>query len=120
MYTRVLPRDLFNESKLLKCLGQLALIILDGMDCRHQPVPSQLRIDHDGSPFVIERDDSDGNLKVTNLRVMSGLTEIEVTSCLNSKEPYPLIFEPKHLSELVFNADGSLSAEFLEYANLCH
>ena len=31
-YTRETPRDLFNESKLLKCLGQLSLIIHNTVD----------------------------------------------------------------------------------------
>jgi hypothetical protein len=30
-YNRVIPRDLFNESKLLKCFGQLALLMHDGV-----------------------------------------------------------------------------------------
>lgn len=29
-YQRVIPRDLFNEAKLLKCLGRLSLFIHDG------------------------------------------------------------------------------------------
>ena len=41
-YRRVLPRDLFNEAKLLKCLGQLALIIHDGQDSAGQTVQGLL------------------------------------------------------------------------------
>lgn len=37
-YRRVLPRDLFNEAKLLKCLGQLSLMIHDGK--------CELRVEH--------------------------------------------------------------------------
>ena len=28
-YARVIPRDLFNEANLLKCLGKVALILMD-------------------------------------------------------------------------------------------
>ena len=60
-YTRVIPRDLFNEAKLLKCVGQLALLIHDGM----QPVPMSL--EHDGSSFHIGHTEDLG-LTIVNMR----------------------------------------------------
>lgn len=62
-YQRVLPRDLFNESKLLKCIGQLVLLIHDG-NC-----PNGLAFTHhdeDDEPFII-RLMEDGHLTITNI-----------------------------------------------------
>ncbi len=43
-YTRVIPRDLFNEAKLLKCIGRLVLLIHDGDH-------NNISFEHDGEPF---------------------------------------------------------------------
>lgn len=54
-YTRVIPRNFFNEAKLLKCFGKLSLAVLD---CQ---TPPGIKIDiHDtGAPFQIELTDDD-------------------------------------------------------------
>ena len=62
MYKRVLPRDLFNEAKLLKCLGRLCLLIEDDM-CK-------LEYDHDdefAEGFVIGQLQECGGIYPLNL-----------------------------------------------------
>ena len=45
-YTRVLPRDLFNEAKLMKCMGLLTLLIHDEL------IPDCLKFEYDQEPFL--------------------------------------------------------------------
>lgn len=111
-YQRVIPRDLFNESKLLKCLGQLSLLIHDGQTSRWQ-----LRFEHDGDQFAIELDGMNGGLVCTNVMLYLGSHEIGLYSRYNSKAPFPLCFydESDGTDGDVFNDDGSLSQEFTDY-----
>jgi hypothetical protein len=97
-YYRVLPRDLFNEANLLKCLGRLSLLIHDGKlprwDCLH-----------DGGAFDIEQDESDGSLFVKNVRFTVGGHPIHLYRPLNSREPWPLLTED---CEPVFDDEGNV------------
>jgi hypothetical protein len=61
-YNRVIPRDLFNEAKLLKCLGQLCLLIDKGQ-C---PGLSVVQPPCDNNAFRILQDQSDGSIYVSN------------------------------------------------------
>lgn len=87
-FSRVIPRDLFNESKLLKCLGTLALRIhegqIDGLEFEHTDIDKG---------FIIEMDEGDGSLYCTNLVLMRTdyQTEVYIRSNYNSKEPFPLV-----------------------------
>ena len=129
-YDRELPRDLFNEAKLLKCLGQLSLVIHDGIDSRKQPTPPGLQLIHnrhfadDGLPvrgFVIRQDQATGDIFAANVRCVAGSTltnarELLLYTPVNSRAPYPLVAEidDDDSDALdVFNDDGSLSADFL-------
>lgn len=108
-YTRVIPRDLFNEAKLLKCLGQLALLIHDGVK-----IPRGLSIEHADPTegFRIEQDGSDGSLYCANLCVFCNGCAISLRTPLNSKDAYPLWFTVGEEEGRVFNEDGTLSDEF--------
>jgi hypothetical protein len=112
-YRRVIPRDLFNESKLLKCLGQLALILHD----YEGKYPLKLVHRAPSVGFLIDQDGTDGSLYCRNLtlyRVKGGKRrEIHISTHYNSKEPYPLYFDFGDLSDVVFNDDGSFAPEFL-------
>lgn len=112
-YTRVIPRDLFNESKLLKCLGQLALIAHDGHDGKRQaPIMGvEFRDDVDGG-FIIEQRQECGGLFVANLKFTVGLMEVDVFTAYNSKSPYPLLFDSVEGEGDVFNDDGTLTDAF--------
>ncbi len=112
-YTRVIPRDLFNEAKLLKCLGQLVLKI--GMDrfCSEHLVVSYIGEERG---FVIGQDASDGALYCKNLNIWSRGRRIPFRSIYNSKSPYPFVaIDPINGETTVFSDDGEFTAEFLEF-----
>lgn len=108
-YRRVIPRDLFNESKLLKCLGQLALLLHEGRGVRWP-----LELIHAGGPFEIERDDENNALYCDNARLYLGNEEdIPLLLPYNDRSPYPLeaIVEVAGVLR-VFDDAGELSEEF--------
>lgn len=112
-YYRVLPRDLFNESKLLKCVGQLSLLIHEGV------APDCLRCVHAGQSFVIEQRQSDGGLYLLHgpsFRVRSSV--LELYSIYNSQSPYPLLCDLGDDVVRVFDDDGNLTSEFVKYLSL--
>ena len=111
-YNRVFPRDLFNEAKLLKCLGQLCLLIHEGK--------CSLKFAHDTKfweGFNVQQDPSDGGLFVANLRFYTkrGDWEVCVASVLNSPHPYPLVFTSSGEEHPMFIDNGQLSQEYFEY-----
>lgn len=108
-FNRVLPRDLFNESKLLKCLGQLTLKI---HDCELQGV-SFYHDDIRYSGFDVVLSD-DGHLSVSNLIFTKNDTRLHFHTPYNSKEPYPLYLYMDYVEYPVFTESGSLHEEFLE------
>jgi hypothetical protein len=107
-YARVLPRDLFNEAKLLKCLGRLTLLIHDADGA------TPLRFEHvdEESGFIIEQDESSGDLFCRNLGFFVGDYELSLFSKYNSKEAYPLYFMEVDDSGFIFDDDGEFSIEF--------
>lgn len=111
-YQRVIPRDLFNESKLLKCIGQLALIIHDGLG-----VPRDLKLNHDDSEyagFQIEQNQDSGALYCANIQLTFAGQVIELSAPYNSKEPYPLNYTVSDDEDgRVFTDDGKLSHGFI-------
>ena len=115
MYQRVIPRDLFNEAKFLKCLGRIALLIHDGRDQHNNSTPQSLRIDFDNQAFQIEQDAGSGALFCRNLVVFAGEHKVEIVHPYNSKENYPVIFEGDEDEGDVFNDDGSFTQEFINY-----
>jgi hypothetical protein len=113
-YMRVLPRDLFNEAKLLKCLGQLCLLIEDNRLRR-------LKADHieEDSGFRILQEESDGSIYCDNLQFISewhGDT-VDLRCPLNSREPYPLLYQDtlSGCEDRVFTDDGRPTLEFLTF-----
>lgn len=107
-----MPRDLFNEAKLLKCMGRLMLNIHDGL--------TPVRMGYDeryGKPFEIALLD-EGALTIANLKIsiLGKLHRFKTT--YNSKANYPLFVETPDLAEIqVFDDDGTFSEEFKEYCN---
>lgn len=110
-YTRVIPRDLFNEAKLLKSLGRLALLIHNG------EAPPTLEAVNDGDEFRIDQRADDGGLYVCSglyFRVRSLI--LELYSCYNSKDGYTLVCNAGEAGEIVvFDQDGTLATEFTAY-----
>jgi hypothetical protein len=114
-YRRVIPRDLFNEAKLLKCLGRLALIVHDGDG--HWP----LTLTHEDpkAGFVIDQDPASGDLYCMNLRLYlknpESRREVRLASPYNSKDDWPLHFTIGENDEAnVFDDEGNFSAALLE------
>jgi hypothetical protein len=106
-YHRIIPRDLFNEAKLLKCLGQLSLYILDY-------APRGLALDHENPEdgFRIEQNEDSGALYCSNLECLCAGRLIGLQSAYNSKDAYPLNFILDDEDGRVFDEDGKLSKEF--------
>lgn len=107
-YRRVLPRDLFNEADLLKCLGRL-VILVEGLS--HAGFDEE---DVDG-PFVIKQNPFDGSLEVTNLTFRISGEHFFLHRPLNSREPWPLFLnsasDPDFEEIRVFDPSGRLSTE---------
>ena len=110
-YHRVIPRDLFNESMLLKCLGSLSLAILDGAEGT-----SRLSFKHNDEKrgFIIGMDHSDGSIRCGNL-ILNFMDKfpIDLFHTMNNRQPWPLKFEWLGDTGDVFNENGSLSEEFI-------
>ncbi len=114
MYQRVIPRDLFNEAMLLKCLGQMSLIIhnYEGSD------KWGLTIEHDDSSyegFSIDNERYSGDLSCDNITVCVAGESIKLSCGLNSREPYPLIFDEGDHEGFVFDDNGEFTGEFVDF-----
>ena len=112
-YARVIPRDLFNEASLLKCLGKLALE-LDRRRTAAELDEDELKAD----PFDIRQDQSDGSISVMNLPFKVRGVPFRLSRPLNSREPWPLWCESPFACDEeeveVFTAEGELSPAFLQ------
>lgn len=122
-YQRVIPRDLFNEANLLKCYGQLALLIHDykfPTNPRLELEPT-LNVNDWGdetqdSSFRIEQDD-DGGLCIVNLNLYVNDRLCSLRRPLNARQSFPLYLSLFEWDEpiLVFNDDGTFSAEMKKF-----
>jgi len=108
-YLRVLPRDLFNEANLLKCLGQLWLLV-DG-----KAPAAQFDVEAVDA-FRIMQNPADGSIFVLNLPFSMGGRRAHLSRPLNSREPWPLYISFQDHPEIdvapVFDDNGALSTEF--------
>lgn len=113
-YQRVLPRDLFNEAKLLKCLGQLALLIHDN---KVDGFPLIFHHYADTIGFDIDQNPDDGSLFCRNIDLDVGETTIPLFTSYNAKGPYPLYFLNNQEGEIhkVLGDDGSIHPDFLNF-----
>lgn len=100
-YKRVLPRDLFNEANLLKCIGKLTLMIEDGM------IP-WLSYHCDGDVFNICQHGADGSLYVANIQFFAHNQTLVFWRPLNSREAWPLMLSTEEDEFEVFNDAGEL------------
>lgn len=104
-YSRVIPRDLFNEADLLKCYGALWIALE-----RH---PRATLEQEDDGPFQVVQGLS-GELTLRNVRLfVQGDAAFEIYRPLNSREPWPLwLTDGNDVDLRVFTEEGKLSAEF--------
>lgn len=110
-YQRVIPRDLFNEGNLLKCVGKLWI---ETERFREDVI----RFEHDGEPFDIGQDE-DGSIRLNNVTVYVHNEPHGFYRPLNSHQPWPLYMETDGDTIAVFTDEedhgGELSREFMEY-----
>lgn len=109
-YIRVIPRDLFNESKLLKCLGRLVIEAE-----RHPHISVELIEGRERQGFDIRQSEADGSLWARNIHVTVGGRHIIVQTNYNSKREWPLYATPADSPDVVevFDDAGKLTDEFV-------
>lgn len=106
-YTRVLPRDLFNEGNLLNCLGRLWIKLDDRRDHNARLIhaaPSE--------QFWIYQDPSDGSINSRNVVLVVGTMSVRLFRPLNARDKWPLWVKDGDEDRRVFDLDGELSPEF--------
>jgi hypothetical protein len=112
-YQRVIPRDLFNEASLLKCVGRLSLLI------HNRSAPPNLRLEHFGTSagFQIYQDPDDGSIAISNISLFrNNKGGFDLWRPLNSRDPWPLYVDYKDNEARVFDHEGNLSPEFIEWS----
>ena len=109
-YTRVIPRDFFNEAKLLKCMGHLSVKIIDNF----LPENIKIFIEECGDEFKIRQLDS-GELWVSNYDTTVNSVPVRFCSAYNSKSNFPLFCEDGDEYVLVFDEDGNFTEEFINH-----
>lgn len=88
-HQRIIPRDLFNEAKLLNALGFLSLAIHDNVD----KIADLIGFEHDGSRFEVELSDCN-TLYVANISFFAHTGEqINFYTNYNSRSECPLLFD---------------------------
>lgn len=109
-YSRVIPRDLFNEANLLKCYGQI-FINLETSGLSH------VELVHDDNTFDVEQDESDGSLFIANVVLKVHGKPQKLRRPMNSREPWPLILVDleDEVDIPVFNDDGSFTEDLLQH-----
>lgn len=112
-YIRVIPRDLFNEANLLKCLGALYIALETAGD--HAAGFGVEAVER----FDIVQNPNDGSIYVENLPFSIGGRFCHLSRPLNSRSPFPLyatLSWPRpgedDLLVSVFDEDGKLSGAF--------
>lgn len=111
-YERVIPRDFFNEAKLLKCMGMLSLKILD---CQ-LPEGISIKIEESGEPFKIKLSE-EGNLFVSNYEVFINDRPVMVSTTYNSKSNYPFHCMVDYCETPIFDESGEFTEEFIQTFN---
>lgn len=106
-YTRVIPRDLFNEANLLKCMGGL-YIALEHVEGRASLWPESV------PKFDIDQN-VDGATYVRNLFLVVDGNKYSLIRPLNSRSPWPLYVETDEDQIEVFNDNGTLSPDFIAF-----
>ena len=99
-YKRVLPRDAFNEAKLLKCIGKLTMMIEDG------ELPAW-HYHYDGDALNIVQDESDGSISVANITFWRNKKQVHVMTPLNSKDIWPAIMMDNDEEYYLFGENGN-------------
>jgi len=117
-YMRVIPRDLFNEADLLKCLGKLELA-LDNMQGHKASMTLLEGGDFPGTDgWAIEQNPDDGSIYSRNIEFLIDGDPYEIYRPLNSREKMPVYLRiPSGETDdiRVFTESGNLSREFCAF-----
>jgi len=110
-YTRVIPRDLFNEGNLLALYGRLVILLGETRD-------HDAAFEQDQVPFFdIVQDDSSGSLTVANLAFTIRGERYRLGRPLNSRERWSLWLtswdDPDFEEVPVFDDEGNFASEML-------
>lgn len=110
-YRREIPRDLFNEAKLLKCVGRLILLI------HNNDIPEgfEMSFKHNGKPFKIGLM-RDGSLTVDNVQISVNGIPCVFKTTYNSKSNFPFYLEYELTDYPVFTDKGEFDEEYIEIA----
>ena len=115
-YIRVIPRDLFNEAKLLKCMGMLTLAADNTPE-----LVVEMTDDSSSDGWDIRQNSDDGSITVHNLTVIFNRVPLNFWTPLNSKAAHPLWAQPFDDPDAeaveVFTTEGKLSADFKRIGN---
>jgi len=111
-YIRVLPRDLFNEAGLLKCLGRL-WIILDETHGHAAKFETE-----DCDSFDIVQDEGSGQIYARNVLFTVKGESVLLTRPLNARGAWPLYAETEEDCVTIFDEAGNLHAEMKTFIGL--
>jgi len=117
-YQREIPRDLFNEAKLLKCLGLLSLKVHDGelppfVEIRLYQDPQR---DEYGEPdlgFDIRQDPSDGSIYANGIQILIKGQQVPHHARLNDRSNFSLMLRIDEVDYDVFNEQGEIVCPYL-------
>lgn len=115
-YNRVIPRDLFNEANLLKCLGKLVLLTDESS------LYNFIEYEHIRNEFEIVQDQYSGDIYCINVNffLKSENSFIELFIPLNSREPWPLYYRlEEDIEGKVFTNKGELTKQFMNDLKYC-
>lgn len=109
-YYRVIPRDLFNEANLLKCLGQLYLKLEE----LNTPLVKLYTEDFEEEKgFEVQQNSSNGSLFVANILLEIKGEIYTIFRPLNSRHPWPVYIIYKDDYFKLFDDFGELSDDFV-------
>lgn len=110
-YTRVIPRDLFNEGGLLNLYGRL--VILMGETSGHDARFEEDQVER----FDVRQDDSSGTLTIANMTFTVRGDRYRLDRPLNSRDKWALwltSYDDPDFEEIsVFDEEGDFSPEML-------
>lgn len=110
-YLRVIPRDLFNEANLLKCMGRLWILA----ETTSGVVSVEFAGEGTDAPFDIHQDESTGEIFVANVWVTVNGRIVAIRRPLNSREDWPLYASLWDEGPVpVFDDAGKLTEDFLQ------
>lgn len=116
-YVRVIPRDLFNESSLLKCYGRLYICLENtpghSAELREEFAP--------GEEFRVRQSSDDGSIYLANVSLYVRGRKVHLSRPLNSRDPWPMwaivpLDDDGDEDEIeVFTDEGEFAPAFLAY-----